>query len=129
MMHVKIYGLKESIGPRKKAISSTIHLALMEAMDIPEEQCFQRFIFFEKDCFIYPAYKSSNYTIIEIQTFTGRSDEAKKKVIQTLYRRFSEDRELEEKDIHIIIMDMPAINWGISGRQGNELLIDSKVHI
>ena len=122
MPQIKIYGLRENIEPKRFALSYTINAALQEAIGTPEERRFQRFIVLEADNFIFPSDRSTNYTIIEISMFEGRSLTTKKNLIRLLYRQIAETAGIAPEDLEIIILETPKCNWGIGGVLGDELL-------
>ena len=85
MAQVKIYGLKGPLNAHRRALSDAIQEALGEAFGLPLEKRFQRFMGLEAGEFIFPPDRSENYTILEISVFEGRSAEAKKKLIRSLF--------------------------------------------
>lgn len=90
MAQVKIYGLRQCLDGRKREVSDAIHEALVSAFSLPQEKRFHRFLLLERDEFLFPPDRSENYTVLEISVFEGRSPEAKKTLIRTLFRLFAE---------------------------------------
>ena len=129
MAQVKIYGLTTSLSKHADLLSSAIHSAIMEALSYPPEKKFQRFIGLKKSGFIYPDDRSSNYTIIEISMFEGRSVEAKKNLIQLLFRNIEKEVGISTQDIEITIQESPKQNWDIRGQCGDELALGYKVNV
>ena len=129
MVQVKIYGLKENIAAKRSALSDAIHNALGEAIGTPKEKRFQRFTILEAENFIFPGDRSSNYTIIEINMFEGRSLEAKKNLIRLLYQKIGNITDITARDLEITIMETPKHHWGIRGVPGDELNLDYKVDV
>ncbi|MDJ0596821.1 MAG: tautomerase family protein [Pleurocapsa sp. MO_226.B13] len=129
MMQVKIYGLEENLVPKRFALSYATQAALTEAIGTPEAKRFQRFIILDPANFIFPSDRTSNYTIIEINMFEGRSTEAKKNLIHLLYQKIAETTDITAQDLEITIMETPRSNWGVRGVPGDELKLDYKVDI
>ncbi len=129
MAQVKIYGLEDSLTKNKEGLSKSIHESLMGAFGLPENKMFHRFIMLDKENFKYPDDRSSNYTIIELSIFEGRSIEAKKQLINLLYEKINKLTGIEENDIEITIFETPMSNWGIRGMPGDELALNYKVKV
>ena len=87
MPQVKIYGLAETLRPRREAVSAAVHQAVMEALEYPPEKRAHRFLYFEPEDVLYPPAegRTNDYTIIEISLFEGRSVSAKKKLLRLLF--------------------------------------------
>jgi len=126
---VKIYGLEGSLAKHKESLSKSIHESLMEAFGLPENKMFHRFIMLDEENFKYPDDRSSNYTIIELSIFEGRSIETKKQLINLLYEKINKQTGIEENDIEITIFETPMSNWGIRGMPGDELALNYKVKV
>lgn len=78
MAQVKIYSRREHFEQQKQQISDVLHACICECLSLPQEKRFHRFIPLENDNFIHPKDRSSRYTIIEIDMFSGRTVETKK---------------------------------------------------
>jgi 4-oxalocrotonate tautomerase family enzyme len=129
MPQIKVYGLRENIEPKRFALSHAIHGALRSAIATPELKRFQRFIILEPENFIFPSDRSSDYTIIEISMFEGRSEEAKKNLIRLLYQKIAETTDIKPQDLEITIFETPQSNWGIRGIPGDELELNYRVDV
>lgn len=129
MVQVKIYGLKENIEPKRFALSYVIQSSLTEAIGTPENKRFQRFIILNSEDFLFPRDRTSNYTIIEIIMFEGRSVETKKNLIRLLYKKIRETVDITPQDLEITLIETPKENWGVRGVPGDELDLDYKVDI
>lgn len=121
MPQVKIYGLQENIISHRSVLSDAIHAALMEGIGTPEAKRFQRFIVLEPENFIFSRDRTSDYTIIEISMFEGRSVAAKKNLIRLLYQKIAQATNITPQDLEITIFETPKYNWGIRGMAGDEL--------
>ncbi|MFI7884359.1 tautomerase family protein, partial [Acinetobacter baumannii] len=70
-----------------------------------------------------------HYIIIELSMFAGRSPATKKQLIQTLFRNIEEQCKIASQDIEITIFETPKENWGIRGKNADELLLNYQVNI
>ncbi|MDU3121959.1 MAG: tautomerase family protein, partial [Acinetobacter baumannii] len=70
-----------------------------------------------------------HYIIIELSMFAGRSPATKKQLIQTLFRNIEEQCKIAPQDIEITIFETPKENWGIRGKNADELLLNYQVNI
>ena len=129
MAQVKIYGLKKSLGQKKENISKAIHESLMEAFGLPENKRFHRYILLNDDDFFYPADRSQEYTVIELSIFEGRSIEAKKELINSIFSKVKQYAGIDNQDVEITIFETPMSNWGIRGMPGDELALNYKVKV
>ncbi|MEL6816329.1 MAG: tautomerase family protein [Cyanobacteria bacterium J06598_3] len=124
MVQVKITGLAEQLNPVKAALSDIVHGCLQDAIGTPENKRFQRFFPLEVDNFYYPQDRSTQYTIIEIFMFEGRSIPAKKKLTRLLFERINQQLGIAVEDIEIVMVEVPKHNWGIRGIPGDELVLN-----
>jgi len=129
MSQIKIYGTASFIRNSRSAISDTIHSCIVEALAYPSDKRAHRFFPLEPDDFIYPPGRSEKYIIIEISMFEGRTVETKKKLINLLFSRLSEQVGIAPMDVEITITETPKYNWGIRGMIGDELKLNYKVEV
>jgi len=129
MAQVKIFSTNENLQNNKMRISDAIHKSLVEVFKLPEDKRFHRFFALNKDDFIFPSDRSANYTIIELSIFEGRSTEAKKQLIRTIYVHLQNDVQISPNDIEITLFETPRENWGIRGHNGDELSLSYDVNI
>jgi phenylpyruvate tautomerase PptA (4-oxalocrotonate tautomerase family) len=61
--------------------------------------------------------------------FTGRSAEAKRRLIMGLFANLQEAVGLDPNDLEITIVETPRENWGIRGLPGNEVGLDYRVDV
>ena len=61
--------------------------------------------------------------------FEGRSAEAKKKLIRSLFTLVSAKVGIAPQDLEITIFETPQANWGIRGLPGDELALGYKVEV
>lgn len=129
MVQVKVTGRVDSLNPIKAQLSDIIHQCLQDAIGTPKEKRFQRFYPLEADNFYYPDTCSSQYTIIEIVMFEGRSVTAKKHLTNLLFERIHQQLGMAIGDIEIAMFELPKHNWGIRGLPGDELVLDYVVDV
>ena len=129
MSQIKIYGLKSNLDKNKTLISKAIHDSVMLALKYPKEKRFHRFIPIDYDDFIYPDDRTSDYIIIEISMFEGRSIDSKKALIHNLYINLQKDVGISANDVEITIFETPKENWGIRGLPADELMLNYKVEV
>jgi phenylpyruvate tautomerase PptA (4-oxalocrotonate tautomerase family) len=129
MSQIKIYGLKDSLKDHQTKLSDAIHKAVVQSLGLPVDKKFHRFISLNQSEFIFPADRSSSYTIIEISMFEGRSVETKKTLIRLLFQYIEQDTGIAPQDIEITIFESPKHSWGIRGQCGDELMLGYKVGV
>lgn len=129
MSQVRIYGHREPLARHREALSDTVHACLVDALGLPESKRFHRFFPMDSEDFIHPDDRGENYTIIEISMFSGRSTEAKKRLIRLLFERVEAETGIVPQDVEITIFESPASDWGIRGRCGDELALDYDVNV
>ena len=129
MAQVTIYGLRAHLTSARAALSRAIHGSLVEALALPEEKRFQRFIALDPDDFLYPADRSERYTVVEISLFEGRSDAAKRQLIRLLFERCRSEAGIAPQDLEITLFETPRANWGIRGQVGDELGLAYRVDV
>ena len=128
MAQVVVYGLKEHLEEVRAALSDVIHGCLVDALGLPADKRFQRFVGLEPASFIYPVNQTERYTVLEVSMFEGRSMESKKQLIRLLFERCS-TLGISENDLEITIFETPKHNWGIRGVPGDELDLSYKVEV
>jgi 4-oxalocrotonate tautomerase family enzyme len=129
MAQVKVFGLRNSLVANRGKLSSAIHEAIVSALAFPPEKKFQRFIAFDSEDFFFPVDRSERYTVIEISMFEGRTIEAKKTLIRSLFENIERDVGIAPNDVEITIFETPKHNWGIRGRLADELALNYKVNV
>jgi phenylpyruvate tautomerase PptA (4-oxalocrotonate tautomerase family) len=129
MAQIKIYGLTSSLRPMQGKLSDAIHACMIEALELPADKRFHRFIALEREDFIFPLGRSERYTILEVSMFEGRSLEAKKRLIRLLFERLDSQLGIAAEDLEITISETPRHNWGIRGLPGDELGLTYKVEV
>lgn len=129
MSQIKIYALHQTIQQFRIQLSDAIHQALVTSLDYPVEKKFQRFIALAPEDFIYPNDRSEQYLIIEISMFEGRSTETKKRFVQAIFANIQQQCGISAQDIEITIFETPKCNWGIRGKNADELGLNYQVNV
>lgn len=129
MAQIVVYGTRQLIELRRRALSEAIHGAVMHALAYPAEKRFHRFIPLEPENFLHPADRGDEYTIIEISMFEGRSEEAKRALIQELFTRLEAEVGIAPHSVEITLFETPKVNWGIRGRNAQDISLDYTVDV
>ncbi|WP_028792981.1 tautomerase family protein [Thalassobaculum salexigens] len=127
MAQIKIHARRGFIDRHRQTLSDAIHGVMMEALGLPEDKRFHRFIALDDVDFIHPADRGDGYTVIEILMFEGRSDAAKRACLRGLMRAVPEAAGIPVEAVEITIIETPMANWGIRGKIGDELTLNYKV--
>lgn len=96
------------------ALIDAVYQAQREALKVPEDDRQIRYIEHKPEHFAVPPGKTENYTFVEITLFPGRSLDAKRKLYQSIVRRFGE-LGIVPSDVFIVLNEPPLDNWGIRG--------------
>lgn len=129
MAQIKIYGLRDQLGPIKARLSDAIHSCVVDALSYPQDKRAHRFFPLFREDFYAPAGRTDRYTIIEISMFEGRSVEAKKRLIRLLFARLQSECGIEPMDVEVTIFETPKHNWGFRGAPGDEHTLDYRVEV
>jgi hypothetical protein len=117
---ITVYGLKETLTPRRKAIAKAIYDSLNLGLDIPHGKHTIRFECLDKEDFFYPEDRSENYIAIEINLMQGRLEGTKKRLIKMLFSELEYKIGIKSYDVEITIKEQPAHCWGFRGITGDE---------
>jgi len=105
----------------KKAIMDGIHEALVECIRIPDDDRRQRLYELDHDHFEHTG-RSSQYIIIEITMFKGRTFGAKKALYAAIAAKLGNNPGIPGNDITIVVHEPSLENWGIrGGKPANEV--------
>lgn len=110
-------------------MSDAIHAAVMSALQYPAEKRFHRFVALDDEDFVHPEDRGTDYTIIEISMFEGRSDAAKRALIGELFERVEREAGVPAHSLEITITETPRTSWGIRGRNAADLGLDYRVDV
>ncbi|MEU6721489.1 tautomerase family protein [Nonomuraea sp. NPDC046802] len=128
MAQVKVYGRRDVWAGKQRRISDLLQECLGSAWKLPSDKRFHRFLLLDPEDMICPQ-RSDRYLIIEVLCFTGRSDDAKRELIRTVYERLAPGLDLPVDDIELTIVEMPKTNWGIRGVPADELSLSYPVNV
>lgn len=129
MAQVVIYGQRDALRARRASVSEAVHGAVMAALAYPPEKRFHRFIGLDPDDFVYPEDRGSDYTIIEVSLFEGRSEDARRSLIREIFSRLESEAGIPPHSVEITITETPRVNWGIRGRNAADLALDYRVEV
>ena len=101
----------------KKTVLDVVHEGLMEAFGIEDWDRFQRIVEIPEEDFERPEGKSSDFMIIELTIFPGRTKEQKKAVITKITADLNSKLNIAPTDVFILINEPPHENWGMAGVQ------------
>ncbi len=106
-----------------------VYQAQREALKVPQGDRQIRYMEHKPEHFAVPPDKTENYTLVEFTLFPGRSLEAKRKLYQSIVKRFGE-LGIEPSDIFIVLNEPPLDNWGIrGGKPASEVEIGFKLNV
>ncbi|GAI86681.1 unnamed protein product [marine sediment metagenome] len=91
-----------------------VYQAQREALKVPEGDRQIRYSEHKPEHFSVPPGKTENYTFVEITLFPGRSLDAKRRLYQSIVRRFGE-LGIAPSDIFIVLNEPLLDNWCIRG--------------
>lgn len=127
MAQVKVWGRRAHLAIHREALSGAIQRALVDALALPPDKQFQRFIPLDDEDFIHPPDRGEDYTIIEIAMFEGRSEEVRRSLIAALFTAIHSDVGTDPYRVEITITETPRVNWGIRGQNAADLTLNYSV--
>jgi phenylpyruvate tautomerase PptA (4-oxalocrotonate tautomerase family) len=129
MAQAKIYGERAHLSRVRRALSDAVHGCLEDALQLPADKRFQRFIALDAADFVNPPDRTGAYTIVEISMFAGRSAEAKRRLLGLLMERVPERVGIAAQDLEVTIFETPPANWAIRGRTGDQLTLAYRIDV
>jgi phenylpyruvate tautomerase PptA (4-oxalocrotonate tautomerase family) len=129
MGQIKVYAHRATLDRHRQTLSDTLHEALVEAFAYPADKKFQRFLALEDGDFIHPADRSSDYLVIEVVLFPGRSPEAKKAFYRGVLGRLQSRCGLSCDAVEIVLIESAKENWFLRGTPGDELVLNYRVDV
>ncbi len=126
---VKLYALREQLAGRKPLLSDIVQNALHACLGLPKDKRAHRFFPLEREDLFMPPDRSDAYLLIEFTLMTGRSTEAKKQLVRTLFTRMEQDAGIRPQDLEIVIYESPGENWGFRGLHGDEAQLSYTVKV
>lgn len=125
---VKIEVRKSWPPAQVQAMIEAVYLALREALKVPEGDRQIRFVEHKPEHFHVPPDKTENFTVVEIDMFSGRSLGAKRALYQAIVNNLA-PLGLTPSDIFIVLHEIPLENWGIRGVPASEIDLGFKVDV
>lgn len=123
---VKVEIIKGKTKEYKKQLLESIHTALINTLEIEDDDRFQRIYELDIDNFERRSSKTDKFTLIELTLLPGRSKEVKGNVIKEITCCLKKNLGIEETDVLIIMHELPLDNWGYYGVQASELVLHYK---
>lgn len=127
---VKIEIYKNKSQDYKKALFDGIHRALITSFKIKEDDRTQRIYEFDEENFERRAGRTTDFTLIEITAFKGRSKDAKRQLYQEIVKNLGENPGIKPDDILIVLNEPELGNWGVSGgKPADEVNLGFKINV
>jgi 4-oxalocrotonate tautomerase family enzyme len=105
----------------KKQLLESIHMALINTLEIEDDDRFQRLYELDIDNFERRSRKTDKFTLIELTLLPGRSKEVKGNVIKEITYILKKNLGIDKSDVIVILHEPPLENWGCYGVQAIEL--------
>ncbi len=112
----------------KRALLDAVHLALVEALKIPDHDRTQRVREYPPQDFEVPPGRSDRYTLVEITMFSGRSLEAKRRLYKALTDRLAAVG-TSASDVKIVLLEVPLQDWGLHGQPASDVDLGFEVSV
>jgi phenylpyruvate tautomerase PptA (4-oxalocrotonate tautomerase family) len=96
------------------ALIEAVYAAQREALELPEGDRQIRYVEHRPEHYAVGPGKTENFTSVQITLFPGRSLEAKRRLYQSIVRRFGA-LGIAATDVFIVLYEPPLENWGIRG--------------
>ncbi len=126
---IRIYGIRENLDPLKAQLSDIINSCMVDALAFPEDKRAHRFFPMDAEDFYFPSGRTDAYLVIEVSMMAGRSEAARKKLIQLLFERIEKQAGIGPVDVEIMIFESPACNFGFRGMTGDEAVLNYKIDV
>ncbi|SEK88175.1 Tautomerase enzyme [Roseateles sp. YR242] len=98
------------------ALMSELHAAMLEVLQVPQDDHDIRYVEHRPGHFRLPGGKSEQYLLVLVQMFPGRSLEAKRALYQAIVRRFSK-LGVPETEVNIVLQSPSLEDFGLRGGQ------------
>jgi phenylpyruvate tautomerase PptA (4-oxalocrotonate tautomerase family) len=113
----------------KRALLEQVHLALVDAFRIPDDDRTQQLYELPPEAFEFPAARRPDPVLIEITCFSGRSLEAKRSLYRRLTERLGENPGVEARNVCIVLKEASRENWGLGGQGADQIDLGFKVDV
>ncbi|MDH2999151.1 hypothetical protein A1D22_04645 [Pasteurellaceae bacterium LFhippo2] len=117
---ISVYGLKETLEPRRAQIAEVIFECLEMSLGVPKSRHALRFEPLDAENFYHPVNRTDDFIVIEINLMQGRAEQTKKRLIKGLFSSLQSKVGLSPMDVEITIKEQPEHCWGFRGMTGNE---------
>jgi phenylpyruvate tautomerase PptA (4-oxalocrotonate tautomerase family) len=116
------------IGERRLELIEAVQRALLDALKLPSDDRSVRLFEYDDVAIITPPGKGSSYMVVEVTLFSGRTDDAKRRLYAGLAREFS-SLGIPASDIKTILVEVPASNWGLHGKAASDIDLGYKIDV
>jgi phenylpyruvate tautomerase PptA (4-oxalocrotonate tautomerase family) len=116
------------IAGRHAAIAAAIQQAMVETIKIPVDDRNIRILEYPGEAFLPPPGKGPNFSVLEINLFSGRSLDAKRKLYAALSAALAPFG-LGEGDVTVILHEVPRENWGLRGKAATDIELGFKIDV
>jgi phenylpyruvate tautomerase PptA (4-oxalocrotonate tautomerase family) len=111
------------------AIVEAVHAALVEGLEIPDDDRTVRLVVHQPHRVAFPRSRSERYTVVSVDLFEGRSLDAKRRLYQALVRNLGE-LGIPADDVKVLLREIPPENWGLrGGKPASELELGFKIDV
>lgn len=106
-------------------LSEGVHQALVEASEVPPDDCFQVIHQHEAGELIFNAHylggpRTDDYLLIVITAGRPRTGDTKRRFYRALVERLEQSLGLDPEDVMVVISSTEAQDWSFAGGRGNE---------
>ncbi|MBK5540831.1 tautomerase family protein [Pseudomonas sp. TH05] len=106
-------------------LSEGVHQALVEAFEVPPDDCFQVIHQHEAGELIFNAHylggpRTDDYLLIVITAGRPRTGDTKRRFYRALVERLEQSLGLDPEDVMVVISSTEAQDWSFAGGRGNE---------
>ncbi len=129
MPFVRIQMLAGKTPEYKQAVLEQVHLALVDAFRIPDDDRTQQLYELPPEAFEFPARRRPDPVLIEITCFCGRSLEAKRQLYRRLAERLGEKPGIEARNVCVVLKEVPREDWSFGGKGADQIDLGFKVDV
>lgn len=94
----------------------SVYEAQIEAFNVPKTDRQIRYLELKPEHFLIPPDRTENFTVVEIQLFPGRTNEAKQKLYKSIVERFARIG-IDPSDVFIGLQESARENWSLANGQ------------
>lgn len=99
---------------QETAFIDAVHLAMVEGLKTPDWDRFIRLVTHEPHRFAVAPGQSDRFTLVTLDTFPGRTPEAKRSFYSAVVRNLSE-LGVPKDEVLIVLREQQTENWGVKG--------------